>query len=127
MDIVKIIAIATIAGVISVTIKKTNPEMAMQLGIVAGIVIFLMLLSYLSQAVEFIKNFAANYKLAYDGINLVLKVVGIAYICEFAIQVLSDAGEGSLASKVEFGGKIMIMVMTLPMLGQFAQLILGLL
>ena len=63
-----------------------------------------MLLSYLSSAIEMIRDFASQYQEVYDGITIVLKIIGIAYLCEFAIQVLRDAGEGAIASKVELGG-----------------------
>lgn len=125
MEIAKIVCVGIIAGILAVTIKKTNPELAMQVSIAAGVILIAMLLSYLSSAVSFIKDFVAKYQTLYNGILVVIKVVGIAYLCEFAVQVLKDAGEGAIASKVEMGGKVIIMVMTLPLLANFAELILS--
>jgi len=126
-DIVRIIAVGIIAAVLAITIKKTNPEMAMQVNIAAGILIFLLLMSHLTQAIDFIRRFSENYSMAYSAVTVVLKIIGIAYLCEFAVQILKDTGEGAIASKVELGGKVLIMVLTLPMLTNFTELILSLL
>ena len=126
-DAVKLIAIGIIAAILAITIKKTNPELAVQVSIAAGVVIFFTLLSYLSSAIEMIRYFASQYQEVYDRNTIVLKIIGIAYLCEFAIQVLRDAGEGAIASKVELGGKLIILVITLPLLTSFTQRILSIL
>ena len=126
MIIAKIAAVGIIAGVLALTVKKSKPELAMQLSIAAGILIFLMALEYLKEAVDFVKEFSNTLNGMYEGIQLVLKVVGIAYISEFAAQSLCDAGEGAIAKKVELAGKLLIVVLTLPLLKQFAELIFSL-
>jgi stage III sporulation protein AD len=46
----------------------------------------------------------------------VLKIIGIAYIAEFSIQIAKDAGQNALAGKIELAGKILILVMAIPIL-----------
>ena len=45
-----------------------------------------------------------------------LKVTGIAYIAEFAVQACKDAGETGIASKIELSAKILILGMCAPRL-----------
>ena len=45
-----------------------------------------------------------------------LKIIGIAYIAEFGAQITKDAGQGAIASKIELAGKILILVMAIPIL-----------
>ena len=40
---------------------------------------------------------------------------------------MKDAGESALAVKVELAGKVIIFAVTLPLIGQFVQMVLGLL
>ena len=127
MDVIKIAAIGLIAATLAITIKKTNPEIALQISIVAGILIFLMIINYLSQAIDYVKELASKYPEGLEAITTVLKVIGIAYICEFAVQIIKDAGEEAIATKVELAGKLVIMILTLPMLGNFLNLVMGLL
>ena len=61
----------------------------------------------------------------YDAIGITIKIVGIAYISEFSTQALKDAGETAIASKVELAGKLIITVMTLPLIKQFTDLMLS--
>lgn len=127
MEIAKVIGIGIVGGILAVAVKKTNPELGMQVSIAAGIIVFCMVLGYLAQAVDFIKRFAEQYGALYQGAIVLLKVIGIAYLCEFGVQVLKDAGENALAVKVELAGKVIIFAVTLPLIGEFAQTVLGLL
>ena len=56
----------------------------------------------------------ANVNLVY--LETILKIIGIAYIAEFAAQITKDAGQGSMASKIELGGKILILAMAIPII-----------
>ncbi len=127
MEIAKVVGIGIIGGVLAVAVKKTNPELGMQVSIAAGIIVFCIVIGYLAQAVDFIRNFAEQYGALYQGTIVLLKVIGIAYLCEFGVQVLKDAGENALAVKVELAGKVIIFSVTLPLIGQFVQTVLNLL
>lgn len=127
MDILKIAALGIVSAVLVLTIKKTHPEMAIQLSIAAGIILFLFSLDYLKEVVSFIRDFSDKFSFAYSSIMLVIKIIGIAYVCEFTVQILKDAGESSIASKVELAAKLLVVVISLPLLSTFMELVLGLL
>lgn len=127
MDVIKIVGIAMTAAMLAMALRKTSPEFSLHISIAAGILILLMSIDYISQSVEFIKNIAKEYSFAYEAVEAVLKITGIAYICEFTAQVLSDAGEGALAKKTELAGKLIILTLTLPLLGSFFETVTGLL
>jgi len=127
MEIVQIAAIGLIAGVLVVMIRQKQPELAMQVSIVAGLIIFIYVLDYLVTAVDYIKDVVERYKIAYESIAIVLKIIGIAYICEFAVQILKDTGETSLSSKVELAGRVLIIVLSLPVITSFMNMVIGML
>lgn len=127
MEIVKIAVIGIIAGILVVTVKQKQPEIAMQVSIVAGLIIFIYILDYLITAVDYIKDIVSRYDIPYESITIVLKIIGIAYICEFAVQILKDTGENSIASKVELAGRVFIIVLSLPIISSFMNMVLGLL
>lgn len=56
----------------------------------------------------------ANINTVY--LQTVLKIIGIAYIAEFGAQIAKDAGQGAIASKIELAGKIIIVVMAVPII-----------
>lgn len=127
MEIVQIAAIGLVAGVLVVMIRQKQPELAMQVSIVAGLIIFIYVLDYLVTAVDYIRDVVANYDIPYDSIAIVLKIIGIAYICEFAVQILKDTGESSLSSKVELAGRVLIIVLSLPVITSFMNMVIGML
>ena len=127
MEIVKIALIAIVAGVFALAIKQKQPELSLQVSIVAGLIIFLYVLNYLATAVDYIKDIVTRYDIPYAGITIVLKIIGVAYICEFAVQVLKDTGENSIASKVEIAGRVFIIVLSLPIITSFMNMIISML
>ncbi len=63
-----------------------------------------------------IEKIAINAKVNMVYVETILKIIGIAYIAEFAAQITKDAGQGAIASKIELGGKILILAMAIPIL-----------
>ncbi len=59
-------------------------------------------------------------------LETILKIIGIAYIAEFASQITKDAGQGTLASKIELAGKILILAMAIPILTVLIETVLNL-
>ena len=49
-------------------------------------------------------------------IGIVLKILAIAYLSTFCSEICKDAGATSIASKVEFAGKILILALAIPIL-----------
>lgn len=127
MEIVRIALIGIVAGVLVVTIKQKQPEIALQVSIIAGLIIFIYVLDYIVIAIDYIKDLVNKFNIPYESITVVLKIIGIAYICEFAVQVLKDTGENSLANKVEIAGRVFIVVLSLPILSSFMNMVLGML
>ncbi|MBP7331610.1 MAG: Stage III sporulation protein AC/AD protein family protein [Firmicutes bacterium ADurb.Bin373] len=114
MDVLQIVAIGFIATVLIVVIRSQRPELAVLLSVAAGIIIFLLVLGKISSIMDIIKELAnkAGINMVYMG--TILKIIGIAYIAEFGAQICRDAGEGAIASKIEFAAKILIMVLAVP-------------
>lgn len=127
MDIVKIVGIGLLGATLAITVKKQAPEIALQVSLAVSALIALLLLEDLACVISAVKDFTQQYAQVYQAVTLILKVVGIAYISEFTAQMLKDAGQGAIGSKVELAGKVIILGFTLPLLSQFAEAVMGLL
>ncbi|MTI48201.1 stage III sporulation protein AD [Sporosalibacterium faouarense] len=124
MEIMQIAGIGIIATILAVILKEQKQEIALQISIVAGLVIFLFVITKLEYVVEVLSTLADRVDLDFIYFSTILKVIGIAYIAEFAAQVSRDAGEGAIASKIELGGKVLIMVVSMPILMGLLDLIM---
>lgn len=63
-----------------------------------------------------IEQLASNANVNMLYVKTILKIIGIAYIAEFASHISKDAGFGAMAAKVELAGKILILAMAVPIL-----------
>ena len=116
MEIMQIIGIAIISTVLCLVLKKDRPEIANFVAITAGVAILLSVVLKLNFIVEEINSLAERANIPSMYISLIIKLIGIAYIMEFAVSLCKDCGENNIASKLEFGGKIIIMSMSFPIL-----------
>jgi len=116
MDIMKIVMVGIIAALLAVVLKEEKPEMAVAISIVTGLVIFVFVITKLNSVMMVLKHFAAKANIDILYFSTILKVIAIAYITEFGAQICRDAGEGAIAAKVEFAGKVLIMVIAIPIL-----------
>ena len=113
MDIVKIIGIGLIAVIIIVILKQYRPEFAMYASLIAGILIFALIATKLSGIIEVLKSLSSKTAINNEFLVLLIKITGIAILTEFTVSICKDAGESAIASKVDLGGKVIIMSMCL--------------
>ena len=114
MEIVKIAVIGIIGTFLALVLKKTSPEYSLITALISGILILFMVFDKLGESINFLKEIYLKTGLDYIYINIVLKVMAISYISEFAVQICKDADFGFIASKIELGGKILIMSLSIP-------------
>jgi stage III sporulation protein AD len=124
MQIFQIVGIGIVATVLILVIKKQRPEIAVQVSILSGIVIFVLVVSKLSAVLELLRSYADKADIKPIYFTTVLKITGIAYIAEFGAEVCRDAGEGSIASKIELAGKIIIIGLSVPIVTSLLDLII---
>lgn len=124
MEIIKVVAFAFTALFIVLIFKDSRSDIALQITIITGILIFLFMITKITAVFQFLQELAlkANIDIVY--LNTVFKILGIAYLSSFCSEICKDAGEGSIASKVEFAGKILILVLAIPILMAVLQSIL---
>ena len=127
MDIVKIIGIGLIAVIIIVILKQYRPEFAMYASLIAGILIFALIATKLSGIIEVLKSLSSKTAINNEFLVLLIKITGIAILTEFTVSICKDAGESAIASKVDLGGKVIIMSMSVPIMSSLLEVILNIL
>ncbi|GGE10287.1 stage III sporulation protein AD [Marinithermofilum abyssi] len=116
MDIIQVVGLGLVATFLILVVKEQKPVFAFLLATVTGVIIFLSLVGKISDVVGVLTRLADQAKVNTMFLETILKIIGIAYIAEFGAQVTRDAGQGSIASKIELAGKILIMVMAIPII-----------
>jgi len=124
MEIIKVVAFAFIALFIVLIFKGRRDDLAIQVSIVVGILIFLFMVNKLTIIMGFLQTLANKANIDVIYLNTVFKILGIAYLASFCSEICRDAGENSIAAKVEFSGKILILALAIPILMAVMQSIL---
>ncbi|MFZ5925236.1 MAG: stage III sporulation protein AD [Bacillota bacterium] len=116
MDIARVLAVCVVATVLIVMLRSQRPEIAIWLSIITAVIVFASMLRHISFLVRALTDLASRTKAGNIYFVTVLKVIGVAYLASFGAEVCRDAGEGAIATKLEFAGKVIILVMALPVL-----------
>lgn len=128
MEIVQIVGIGIVSTVLIVLLRQSDKsEFAILVSLVTGIIIFSMILDKFKYVVETLSQLSRNTNLEFTYFSTILKIIGIAYIVEFGAQISRDAGEEAIASKIELGGKVVMMVLAMPILLALMDLIVKIL
>ncbi len=124
MEILQIAGLGVAAALLAMVVRGSRPEMASLLAMAAGALVFFLAVSRLGAVVTVMGQLVEKAGLAQDYLKVLLKVVGVAYVSEFAAQTCRDAGEDSLAAKVEMGGKVLVLAMASPIIVALVELVL---
>lgn len=122
-QILKIIAIGLVTCFAVLLIKPLRADFAIILSIVGGVIILMFVMNYLTSVFSTINSIITKTGLNRNLFTLIIKIVGIGYLTEFAASLCADAGVGGLSDKMLFGGKIILLVMALPVVMDILKII----
>jgi len=111
---VAVLGVAT--ALLALWLKKDKPEYGVYLCLAVGVLVMGFAVSQLNVVISMISKISSYISIDKKYIEILLKAVGIAYICEFSANLCKDSGYGSIASQIEMAGKISILLMSLPVM-----------
>lgn len=109
-----------------VFLKQVKPEYSLLCLIIGSIVILLYILSYMTKVFVFFQEIVEKTGISYSLFVTMLKIVGLGYLIEFSANVCRDSGNNSIADKVVLAGKIMIFVVSMPIVSNLFEMIVEL-
>lgn len=111
------ICVLAIAGLFAaLIIKKDKPEYASFIIMLVGFFIAIRVLWVFEGVARELEDFRELISQNTTYVRLLLKLVGITYVCDFASSLSKDAGHSALANHIELFGKVAIMVAGLPVI-----------
>lgn len=122
----QLVGIALVGGIITVYLKTINPELAMMSLICTGIIIVVTAFTYLSETFDLFRKIAEISNVDQMLLKIIIKIVGIGYVIEFAAGILEDFGVKSIADKLVFAGKIIILTVSVPIFYALINILVGL-
>jgi len=125
MDLIRIIAVALLTTFAVLILKPQKPEIAAVVTIAGGVVCILMFVDSLAMLLQNVTGIADRTGVSTELFSSLLRIVGIGYLTEFAAGICSDSGNNSMATKVILGGKVMILVLAIPIINNLIEVVMG--
>lgn len=127
VDLIKIVAIALVTAFAHMLVKQAKPEIAVIIALVGSIIIISMTVNSLKSVIS---SFYGIFKTT--GVDAALltplfKIIAIGYVAEFGANVCVDAGASSIADKILFAAKVIILMLALPIITKVIDMVVALL
>lgn len=109
------IAVLSITGAFLISqIKNLKPEYGQVLLMAMGVFLFFFAFSYLDVIKQMLETITEHITIKQTYLTILMKMTGIAYVCEFASNLCKDAGCQTIASQVEMIGKLSMLLLSMP-------------
>jgi len=125
-EVFKIVSFAIVSIVLIILLKQQKPEIALLLTIVVAVSILFIAVDKLSGIFELLETLVAKSGINKNFLSIILKITVIAYIVEFGKNICVDAGQSSIATKLEMAGKVIIVCLSLPIISSLVNILTGL-
>ena len=126
MDLVKALILGIIVSILTVILKTIKPEYSLICLIVGSVIIFGYILNSVLDIIGFFMNIVNKTGVDTQLFTILLKIVGMGYLIEFSAGVCRDSGNTSIADKVVLAGKILIFLMSMPIISNLFNIIMEL-
>lgn len=112
----KIVLIGLTAVFLAMLAGSIRREYGYMVAVGAAILIFSYGVSRISIIAGELRKLEEEIGLQQEYITVLLKMAGIAYLSQFAVNLCRDAGQGAIAGQISFAGKISMLIISLPVL-----------
>ena len=127
MELTAILVVVLAAAFLAVILRRYQPELALGIGLLAGIAVLGSLLSTVLPLLRRVQTLAESAAVPTAYIGVLLKGLGICLLTQLATDACRDAGETAVANKAELVGKVLLLTVALPLFEEIVTLALSLL
>lgn len=116
MSFFKIICGVVMGVLLAIKLKSMGSPLWVYLSMALSVFVLFYILNRLSFVMDFLDGVMGNIGLESGYFEILIKIVGISYLCEFTSNICRESGFLAVASQIEIGGKLTMMVMSMPIL-----------
>ncbi|MDE6434907.1 MAG: stage III sporulation protein AD [Lachnospiraceae bacterium] len=127
MSFFKIICAVIIGVLLAIKLKGMGNPLWVYLSIALSLFVLIYAVNRLSFVFDFLNEVMKDIGLESGYFEILIKIIGISYLCEFTANICRESGFVSVASQVELGGKLTMMVLSMPILLAIVEMITGVL
>lgn len=122
-----VIGLGVVLTVFQAQLREEQPSWAVLVGTAFVALIFLALLPQFNSLFQAVTALAREAQVSSLYLNPVLKTIGVAYLASFGAQISREAGEEAISGVIELAGKLVILLIALPLLQAILHTLFGIL
>ena len=123
MELVRIIGVGLVTAIAALLLKGTKPELAFAVTIAGAVIVLIFSLDLLAATFGIFAEIGEKTGIDSALIRIIIKIVAIGYLVEFAAGVVEDFGSKSIADKLIFAWKVVIFSVSVPVIRTMVSLI----
>lgn len=123
MDFFSIAGLAVVTAALALVLKQYKPEYGMLAALAGVLIILFIVINQISEIFTYAEDTLSGMSISTSGFKILFKALGISYVSQLASDICKDSGETALASKIELAGKVSVIIIALPLLKVFIELI----
>ena len=107
----------------SIGYPSSANEFAMIISVSGGLLILIFCFDYLSELLLYYSTLSSSVNIDSGIIKIAIKIISVGFLTEFISDLANDFGNSAIASKLVFGGKVVICVLILPIVKELVSLL----
>lgn len=127
MEIFKVLILGIVISLLAVFLKSIKPEYSLVCVIVGSVILLFYIVNAMTDIFDFFGDVVNKTGIDKNLFSLLLKIIGIGYLVEFSAGVCMDSGNSSIANKVLVAGKVIIFLLSMPIIQNLFETVLSLL
>ncbi len=125
-ELLRVMGVAALAALAAFSLRAVHRSSGAMVALAAGVMLFSFAVTRVQVAVQAMESLSRRSGVGQGTFGLLIKLTGMAYITEFAVQTCRDAGEEGLAAKAALCGKMLLLLETLPLVIEIGDMALSL-
>lgn len=123
MELIRIIGVGLVTAIAAILLRSTKPELSFAVTVAGCVIILIFSLDILWSTFGIFEQIGEQTGIDNALIRIVLKIIAIGYLVEFAAGVVEDFGSKSVADKLVFAGKAIIFTVSVPIVQTLVSLV----
>ena len=123
VEIFKVLGVGIVTAMAVILLRGAKPELAFAVTLTGVVIISFFIIASLKNVLSVFQGIVEVTGIENSLIKLLLKIVGVGYVTEFGAGILTDFGSSTIADKVLIGGKLVVILLSLPIMQSLLQLI----
>lgn len=123
MELIRIIGVGLVTAIAAILLRSTKPELSFAVTVAGCVIILIFSLDILWSTFGIFEHIGEQTGIDNSLIRIILKIIAIGYLVEFAAGVVEDFGSKSVADKLVFAGKVIIFTVSVPIVQTLVSLV----